>query len=389
MNKKEISVIVKYFHPVTAGIETNVLKTYKELTTKWAVTIHTSTDTHVGKDVLKNEDQIQGLPVKRYYFGRTGFWPVTAFDSEIVALHNFDIFPHFQILLYTLLLKALGKKKYKLVLTPHGGFTPEWKIFPIYQRIIKQIYHHTLAVLLVNITVDAVRAVSIWERNEMEKYGIKKNLLSVISNGVEDEAYEKNNQGISKEYMQKVSAFGKYILQVGRIYKIKNYETVIRALVNIPSDVNYVIVGEPEKNDSYKKSLIKLSEELGVAGRVIFTGVIKGKEKYYLMRHAKLMVHMAIWESFCNVVNEGMSQGLVCVVANNSALPFIVKDNINGYICPTHNSECVAKKINFIFKNYQTEKIKKIQKTNESLGLTMSWKNVAFKMERMYEEVLK
>ena len=42
---KKIHVITKYFYPVAAGIETNILETYSVLVKKgWDVTVHTSKD---------------------------------------------------------------------------------------------------------------------------------------------------------------------------------------------------------------------------------------------------------------------------------------------------------------------------------------------------------
>src|SRR5436305_1512737 len=131
MSKKQLHVIVKYFYPVTAGIETNTLETYSVLAEKgWNVTVHTSTDTPV------------------------------------------------------------------------------------------------------------------------EKNHVNENLITVITNGIENEAYSDIDTLASKEIKEKAKGFGRYILQVGRIYMIKNYETTIKALAKLPDDVKFVIAGAPDKNPS-------------------------------------------------------------------------------------------------------------------------------------------
>jgi glycosyltransferase involved in cell wall biosynthesis len=386
MSKKRIAVVSKYFYPVAAGIETNVQETYTVLEELgWDITIHTSVDTLTEKNVLPPSDVIRGVPVKRYQFGGfIGYWPVIDWEhTDVVALHNFNLVPHLAIMLYALYLKLLGKKKFALVLTPHGGFNPEWSVFPKLQSWTKQVVHYTLGTWLVNHAVDGVRAVSRWEGEEMIKKGIKREKVVVIDNGIEDEAYANVEAEASEEIKKKVEEYGRYIIQIGRIYVIKNYETTIRAMTQLPEDVKYIIAG-PIGSDSYLAELKALIAELGLQDRVIFHGVVRKVDKYYLIKKAQLMVHMAIWESFCNVVHEGLSQGLVCVVANNSALPYLVKDGVNGYCVETKDSDGVAEKMNYILANKNSEEIKAMEVRNAEYGLENSWRKVAGRMNDFY-----
>ncbi len=385
MKHNKIDVVVKYFVPVAAGIETNILETYSILAQKgWDITIHTSQNTLTEKDCLPAQDTIRGLKIKRYPFRTFGYWPHIDFkNTDLVCLHNFDIFPHVRILFYTLILKLQAKKSFGLILTPHGGYTPEWSIFSPLKRYIKQLYHRTLGALLINAVVDYMRAVSTWELQEIIGYGIRKKIVGLISNGIEDDAYANLEAEASKEIKHVVKQLGTYIIQIGRIYVIKNYETAIRALIHIPSHVKYVIAG-PVGDDTYKQKLTNLIKELHLEDRVIFLGVIRGIDKYYLIRHAQMMVHMAIWESFCNVVHEGLSQGLICIVANNTALPLLIRDGVNGYCIDTYDVDGVAKKINYVLKHKNTPELIAMAERNRKFGLETSWTSVAEKMHKVY-----
>jgi glycosyltransferase involved in cell wall biosynthesis len=137
---------------------------------------------------------------------------------------------------------------------------------------------------------------------------------------------------------------------------------VIRALALLPKDVNYVIAGPVQDNDEYLGKLKSLIKELGLEKRVYFIGVVKGVDKYYLIKKAQMMVHMALWESYCNVVHEGLSQGKVCIVADNTALPLLIKNDVNGYCVETTDHEELAKKINYVLENKQTKKIIEMEK---------------------------
>lgn len=387
--KKSIDVIVKYFYPVAAGIETNILETYSILAKKgWDITIHTSKDTLTQKNVLSGSEVLRGLEIKRHPFRWYGFWPQLNWDkSEVVCLHNFNIMPHMLIMIYVLYRKLLGRKKTTLILTPHGGFTPDWLIFPPIIAVIKKLYHFTLGVILINLIVDGVRAVSEWEKQEIIKRGVKPSIVKTIANGIEDEAYMDLDAKASLEIKEKVKEYGKYIIQIGRIYNIKNYETTVEALTKVPKDLNFVIVG-PIGSEAYLQKLKRLIENLNLQKRVFFAGVVRGIDKYYLIKRAQLMVHMARWESFCNAVHEGMSQGLVCVVANNTALPYLVKDGQNGFLVETTDVEGLAEKVNYIYQNSKASEIKKIKENSKLFGLKNSWRSVADQMEKWFKNNL-
>lgn len=386
---KRIHIVVKYFYPVAAGIETNILETYSFLAKKgWRILLHTSTDTLTEKNALKKQDLIRGIKVKRYPYRFFGYIPKIPWQTtDIICLHNFNIVPHAYVMLYTIFLKILGRKRYSLVLIPHGGYNPEWSTFPKMIVLIKKTYHQTVGKWLINLSVDGVRAVSEWEKNEMIKEGVRPELIAMIPNGVENEAYADIDRLASVKMKDMVKKVGKYILQIGRIYSIKNYETTIKALAQLPSDIKYVIAG-PQANTSYTKTLNTLIEELKLQDRVIFVGVIRGIDKYYLIKHTEMMVHMALWESFCNVVHEGLSQGLVCIVANNTALPLLIKDGINGYCIETRDYKAVAEKIQYVLDNKQSAEIQEMMARNRTYGLQHSWRSVAYSLEKFYNALI-
>jgi len=384
--RKNIAVIVKYFYPVTAGIETNILETYSVLVKKgWDVTIHTSKDTLDKKNCLSDEETIRGLKIRRYSHKWYSFFPKINWGKvDVICLHNFNIFPHFYILVCGLFLKISKQKKFSIILTPHGGFTPEWSIFSRISIAIKRFYHYSIGTFLINKGVDAVRAVSEWEKDQIVGRGVSPNLVHVISNGIENEAYLDVDSLVSSQIKRKVKQLGRYIIQIGRIYKIKNYETTIRALSRVSQDVKYLIIGPTQEGRQYLNSLKKLIKELKLEDRVLFLGVIKGIDKYYLIKHAQMMVHMAQWESFCNVVHEGMSQGLICIVADNTALPFLIKDRVNGFCIDTYDDKRLAEKINYALKYKNGKQLQKMANRNKKIGREMSWEKVADNMDVLY-----
>ncbi len=383
MVKGKIDVITKYFYPVAGGIEANTHRVYSALVKAgWQVTIHTSRDTLTHKNVLPVHEIINGIKVVRYNYPSDikGYAPkIDWFSTDVVALHNFNV-SHFRILLTVLWLKITDQKKFLLALTPHGGFTPEWRMFTISQRITKCIYHFLAGNILVNICVDFIRAVSEWERREIIKKGIMASKVKVIVNGLEDEAYKNIEKMADKQIKSRIKTYGNYIIQIGRIHPIKNYETVIKSLPLIDRKINFVIAGEIA-DQKYLESLKKLVYELGVEKRVFFVGVVRGIDKYYLIKRSVAMVHMAIWESFCNVVNEALSQGTICIVADNTALKYLVTKN-TGFLIDTMDYKKLAETVNWVFKNPNSQKLKNMSEKGKKIARSMSWEQVAKSFEK-------
>ena len=94
--EKRLDVVVKFFYPVVAGIETNILNIYSYLATQgWEVVIHTSTSTPDAPYSLPSTGEIRGLSIRRYRWHWYGFVPdIDWRRSGSVCLHNFNVFPH-------------------------------------------------------------------------------------------------------------------------------------------------------------------------------------------------------------------------------------------------------------------------------------------------------
>ncbi|MCU0679521.1 MAG: hypothetical protein MUC28_03720 [Planctomycetes bacterium] len=122
MNK--IHVISKYFYPPPGGIEVSMLESFSRLVRDgYEITVHTGRDSYMEKNSLPAKAEINGIKIKRYPAAWYGFWPRLDWDeASAVTLHNFNIFPHLAVMLFTLWRKIRSKKNYLLVLHTHGGY---------------------------------------------------------------------------------------------------------------------------------------------------------------------------------------------------------------------------------------------------------------------------
>lgn len=387
-NQGHIDVVTKYFYPVTAGIETNILETYSELVRLgWKVTVHTTADTLNAKNALSKTDQIRGITIMRYPSGVPGYIPSISYStSQLICLHNFNIFPHLLIYMTVFFRRLLGLKTPRIFLTPHGGFTPEWPTFPLIPRILKQLYHISIGRWLINTQTGLIRAISLWERHALVHAGVQREKIVLIINGLDKAAVQNHEKHANSAIKGITRSLGKYFVAVGRIAPIKNYETMIRAMSKHPGNTTLAIIG-PVQDETYYENLKHLAQTLGVSRRIKFLGTLHGSDKYYVIGHALCQIHLARWESFCNVVYEAKSLGQICVVANNTALTSLIRNNVNGFVTETFNDDQLAKILDYIQNADHSSTIQKMRDTLKRESYPV-WDVSARKMHRYYRTLI-
>ena len=371
----KLIILTRYFLPVKGGIENHCYNLAKELLKRGIdVEIHTSRDTLTETNILKEFEIIDGIKVYRH----KNFWRFIPKDCDVIHLHNFNIFPHFWIFLKIFIKRLFKMKAPRLIITPHGGFTPWWKEFSISAKIIKKIYHKALGKFFLNHVVDKIIAVSEWEKNQLVKEDINAKKIVVIPNGVEEEAYT-----IPKKEDSNLGRYKPYILFIGRISRLKNLDFIIKSLKKI-NDINFIIAG-PVHEESYYIYLKDIIAQMNLQNRVFFSGVVKGEPKYSLIDNALAVVLLSHNESEPIVIKEAMVRGKPVIVSNKSALPYIVKDNENGFVVSTEKEFIDS------IKKLMTNKelINKIEKNNREFGKKWRWTIIANEILKVYKGVMK
>ena len=137
---------------------------------------------------------------------------------------------------------------------------------------------------------------------------------------------------------------GARIGMVGRIAPWKGQDVFLRAFAHAFPDgpERAVIIGAPLfDEDEYDRSLRVLAVELGIDGRVEFTGFREdvGSE---LARLTCLVHASVIPEPFGQVIVEGMAAGLAVVAAAAGGPAEIIGDDLTGLLYPPGDVEALA-----------------------------------------------
>ena len=137
---------------------------------------------------------------------------------------------------------------------------------------------------------------------------VKGGRLVPIPNGVDFMRIEKALEGVP---VHNCVANRKSMVCVGRIIPIKNQQFIVRLLADLP-DYSLTLVGS-EDGDGHIR---RLAESLGVADRVVFTGLVSRDEVFRRLNGCGLYVSSSMVEGLPVSVLEAMSVGLVPVLSN-------------------------------------------------------------------------
>jgi 1,2-diacylglycerol 3-alpha-glucosyltransferase len=153
--------------------------------------------------------------------------------------------------------------------------------------------------------------------------------VTSISSGINFENF--NPFGDTRAVRDKYSIPDKPILLfVGRLDPEKNIEEIIHAVALAVKKIDFyfVIVGRGIK----KPALKRLSTELGIADKVIFTGYVPDADLPYIYKLSRCFIISSIAELLSLGALQGMASGLPVIAVNVGALVELVQDQVSGYL---------------------------------------------------------
>ncbi len=144
------------------------------------------------------------------------------------------------------------------------------------------------------------------------------------------------NQDEFQTTKETIKESSNYILGLGRLTKQKNFKLLIHAFEKLKNrdDLKLIIVGDGEE----KYSLEKISKNLNLNSRIIFTGQLNNPLDY--IKNAKMLIIPSLWEGLPRVAIEAQALktpiisacyegGLGEILINGDAGQLTPKNNIN------------------------------------------------------------
>jgi len=217
-------------------------------------------------------------------------------------------------------------------------------------------------------------AITKWEIPYLLNFGVKKEKISHIPNGIPEEFF--------KEKIKKFRA-GK-ILFLGRISLVKNIEVLISAFKKLSKKqvqaekLQLEIIGPIEKG--YEK--IKSSEDKNIT---FLPPIYDLTEKINKIQEADIFVLPSKREGMPQSLIEAMSLGKIVVASDTLGAKDLIKNRKNGFLFKIGNSEDLKNTLNKIL-NTDSSEIYKIQKNAKDSIKIFCWTSIIEKIEKAIKQ---
>ena len=132
----------------------------------------------------------------------------------------------------------------------------------------------------------------------------------------------------------------KYILFLGRINKQKGINLLVEAFKNLPKEYKdlYLVIAGPD-NCGYKKEVEKSLVKNNLLDKVIFPGMLLGKEKLSAYVDAEMFVLPSYFENFGMSVIEAMACNVPAIISNRVGICDYLKESNAGLIVNLESKE--------------------------------------------------
>lgn len=213
-----------------------------------------------------------------------------------------------------------------------------WKIPYLKRMVLKNLEYAKNIVFLSESTKRAFLKKLQVVNNNIEKKSV------VIPNGIDDYYLERS---FMRDKRNNDSRFDVTLISVGKIKKVKNFETTIdacRCLIEEGYSVKLTIVGkmiDASYIDLFNK--YPFIDYVGEKSKELLIDYYKNSDVFVLPSHK---------ETFGLVYAEAMSQGLPVIYTRGQGFDGQFEDGKVGFSVDDNNSEEIARKIKCILKNY-------------------------------------
>ena len=225
------------------------------------------------------------------------------------------------------------------------------------------------------------------KREIVSNYGVSEADIEVIHNGVDTETFHpQNKERYVIEIREKfnIKMEGKVILFLGTGFERKGLSFLMKAFALIKDnypDTKLLVVGKDHDIQRYTR----LSRELSLFDRVIFTGPQSEVKKFYAS--ADIFVFPTLYEPFGNVCLEAMASGLPVITSKVNGASEIMEGMDYLLLEDPTDIKTLSAKIGFLLAN--NDERRKIAGAVRSIAERCTISNNARQFVSLYESILK
>lgn len=293
---------------------------------------------------------IDGVRVKyfKYFFYEHYTFSPSLLIAALKEVSNYDLVHITGVWNFPVLAGALAciLNKKPFIISTRGALHKD--AINIKSKFIKLVYFNLAARYYLN------KASAIHYTTEDEKENVFQKINNnsvIIPNGIDLRLY--NNPPIKGTFKNtyQILKDKKYILFLGRVHKQKGINFLIEAFKLISNEYNdlYLVIAGPD-NVGYKKELEGLLTKNHVYEKILFTGILSGREKLAAYIDAKIFVLPSYFENFGMAVIEAMACKTPVLISSKVGIHKELSDNNAGIVVDL-NTENLFNQIKVLLKD--------------------------------------
>lgn len=234
------------------------------------------------------------------------------------------------------------KRKAKIMYQSHG-----WAFLMDTSKYKKSIY--ALVEKILSIPTDKIINISNYEQKQAIRYGLNKNKMIMIYNGVEDKI---NKSSLKLNWDEnKIN-----LLFVGRLDRQKGLDLFLDVYDKMKlKNIHLYVIGTSVLDNNLPKS----------TEYVTYLGWVDNKDIDVYYQTCDAVIMPSRWEGFGLVAVEAMRNLKPVIASNVGALPELIKNNTNGYIFDIKND----KKLKEILLNINKNELQNLGKQARQIYL--------------------
>ena len=163
--------------------------------------------------------------------------------------------------------------------------------------------------------------------------------ISLIHNGVDLDRYDHQGPCCTLREEYGLPAEGPMVGVVARLEPEKGHPTLLEGWVQVAAaipDASLLVIGE----GSRREALETMAAELGLAGRVVFTG--RRDDVPAVTAALDVAVLPSYREALGLTILEAMALSRPIVASNVGGIPEMVEDGVTGLLVPPHDADALA-----------------------------------------------
>ena len=204
-------------------------------------------------------------------------------------------------------------------------------VLPEYRMLARQRVYFELVTRALRRATAIITVSECSRRDLVRTVGVPAERVVVVENAIHEGLRPVHSAAARAAILARYGLSERFLLYLGANDLRKNLERLIRAYARLPGrlrdDHQLVLAGRqwPHDHPLYPDPR-RVVEELGLEGRVVFTGGIPEEDKATLLSAATVFAFPSLYEGFGLPVLEAMACGTPVLTANTSSLPEVTGD---------------------------------------------------------------